>query len=133
MIKGIIENRFSKNMATINYWLREQNFYRYSGLCWETAEGKTTLYFPPSLKVAEVSWFTVLKNNQEYCVPMFDFKGEYEFFNGNQLSFWILRNIEKEIAEPTRFDHAPECRCKQCKLDKGIDDNLYHPGHFRGR
>lgn len=93
MTRAIREVRFSKNMATINYWMCQQNFIRYDSLFWSTVDGVTQLFFDIGKPVAKVTWCTILKGSEEYHVPMFEFLGEYAHWNGNQLSFWIHQNL----------------------------------------
>lgn len=96
------EGRFSKNMATINYWMSQQNFPRYDQLMWETINKETVLYFQKDKIVATVDWYNIMKNNELYHIPMFYFKGEYEYFNHNQLGFWILKQFEIELENTPR-------------------------------
>lgn len=84
-------------MATINYWLCRQNFVRYDSLFWHNHDGKVTLHFKENEVVANVDWFVMIKDEEEYCIPMFEFVGAYEHWNGNQLRFFIGQVLELEI------------------------------------
>lgn len=91
------ENSYSKNIATINYWLREMNFPNYDSLHWNQILGDLVLRSVTGKYVAKVTWFTIAKNGIEYHIPMFKFYPPFLDWDKNQLNFWICRSITHEL------------------------------------
>lgn len=90
-------HKYSKNASTILYWLREQNFIRYDSLT--VHAGKVT--FGEKL-VANIKWYCILKSNKEsneYYMPLFDFAGDFQCYNGNQLGYWLNKHMNKELQD----------------------------------
>jgi hypothetical protein len=97
--ESVIDNQYSKNMATINYWLREQGFIGYDRLQWRTDIINENIIYLIECGdiIAEVKWYTMGMMGREFHIPIFEFIPKYENWNGNQLRFWINRDMDSAL------------------------------------